>query len=448
MINLHNCLQLLIKNPRSFFTKVLRRWLLFLPDKQYLQIVYRLRTGKNLNLKNPRSFNEKLQWLKLYDRKPEYTKMVDKFEAKQYVAGIIGEEYIIPTLGVWDKFEDIDFSQLPDKFVLKCTHDSGGLVMCTDKSKLDLIAARKKLNKCLRTNYYRTTKEWPYKDVKPRIIAEQYMTDEGIDDTLDDFKEHNFNGTPHFVLLCQDSIKTTGLTESFFTGAWEHIDVKSPHHRNAALETARPKELNEMLRVSEMLSKDIPLLRTDFYTINKKVFFGEFNFVPSNGFEEFEIDKYDGIIGNWLQLPIATAGGVILVKDNTCIFIRKEKKKELRDYKFFCFDGEPKIMFVATDRPFDTRFDYFDMNFHHLPFVSGHPNAQKNIKCPSTFKKMQQVARKLSKGFPHIRVDLYDIAGHIYFGELSFYHNSGFFPFKPEEWDYKIGSWLHLPKKI
>ena len=444
---MQNYLKLLIKHPRSFFTKVLRRFLLFLPDKQYLQIVYRLRTGKKLNLKNPRSFNEKLQWLKLYDRKPEYAKMVDKYEAKKYVADIIGEEYIIPTLGIWDKFEDIDFSQLPDKFVLKCTHDSGGLVICTDKSKLDLKAARKKLKKCLRTNYYRMTKEWPYKDVKPRIIAEQYMTDEGSDDALDDYKVHNFNGTPRFVLLCRERFKVSGLSEDFFTGTWDHIDVKRPHHGNAATERTRPKELDEMLRISEMLSKDIPFLRTDFYTINKKVFFGEFSFFPSNDFEIFEPDKYDEIFRDWLHCPLDVGGG-IFVKDNSCVFIRKEKKKELKDYKFFCFDGEPKMMFVATDRPFDTRFDYFDMNFHHLPFVSGHPNAQKTIKCPSTFNEMQQVARKLSGGFPHIRVDLYDIAGHVYFGELSFYHNSGFFPFTPEEWDYKIGSWLHLPKKL
>ena len=147
----------------------------FIPDEPYLKLMYRVRMGKKLNLKNPQTFNEKIQWLKLHDRRPEYVTMVDKYEAKKYVAGIIGEEYIIPTLGLWDRFEDIDFSSLPDQFVLKCTHDSGGLVVCRDKTILDIEAARKKINASLNTNFYWVGREWPYKDVKPRIIAEQYM---------------------------------------------------------------------------------------------------------------------------------------------------------------------------------------------------------------------------------------------------------------------------------
>ena len=159
----------------------------FMSDEAYLKFMYKLKMKRKLNLSDPQTFNEKLQWLKIYDRKPEYTTMVDKYEAKKYVADIIGEEYIIPTLGVWDRFEDIDFDELPDQFVLKCTHDSGGLVICRDKSKLDLKAAKKKINKSLKRNYYWIGREWPYKNVRPRIIAEKFMTDPTSDD-LQDYK--------------------------------------------------------------------------------------------------------------------------------------------------------------------------------------------------------------------------------------------------------------------
>lgn len=273
-------------------------------DRRYLEKLYRATFGKELNLENPQTFNEKLQWLKLYDRKPIYTTMVDKYAAKEYVADKIGGEYIIPTLGVWDKFDDIDFGALPDQFVLKCTHDSGGLAICKDKKTFDIEAARKKINRCLKRNYYYTFREWPYKDVKPRIIAEKYMVDE-------------------------------------------------------------------------------------------------------SGYE-------------------------------------------LKDYKIFCFDGQPKIMFIATDRANpeeETKFDFFDMEFNHLPFQNGHPNAKRAIMQPKGFEKMKELAAKLSAGIPQVRVDFYDIDGKVYFGELTFSHWSGFVPFDPEEWDYKLGSWIELPIK-
>lgn len=174
----------------------------FIPDKQYLQIMYRLRMGKKLNLDNPVTFNEKIQWLKLYDRKPIYTTMVDKYEAKKYVADIIGEEYIIPTLGIWDKFDDINFDLLPNQFVLKCTHDSGGLVIVKDKSQMDKAAARKKIEKSLKTNFFWVGREWPYKNVKPRIIAEKYMEDSN--DDLRDYKYFVFNGIAKALFVASD----------------------------------------------------------------------------------------------------------------------------------------------------------------------------------------------------------------------------------------------------
>lgn len=281
--------------------KVLRIFAPLIPDKLYLRLLFKLRVGYSLNLRTPRSYNEKLQWLKLYNRRPEYIQMVDKVEAKKYAANIIGEKHIIPTLAVYDKVEEIDFDSLPNQFVLKCTHDSGGIVICREKSMLDRNAAIRKLRKGLKKNYYYWNREWPYKNVRPRVIVEQYMTDDG---------------------------------------------------------------------------------------------------------------------------------------------------KELKDYKFFCFDGEPKVMFIASDR-FDeeeeTKFDFFDMDFCHLPFTNGHPNSTQKVEKPRGFEEMKELVKKLSKGIPHVRVDLYDVNGHVYFGEMTFFHWSGMMPFEPKEWDYKFGNLIHLP---
>ena len=229
--------------------------------------------------------------------------MVDKAEAKKYVTEIIGEEYIIPTYGVWNHFDEIDFDKLPDQFVLKTTHDSGGVVICKDKKTLDKNAAKVKLEKSLKNDYYYTSKEWPYKNVVPRIIAEKYMEAES----------------------------------------------------------------------------------------------GEF-----------------------------------------C------------DYKLFCFDGKMKALFIATDRftsGEETKFDFFDENFNHLPFTNGHPNATKPIKKPESFQQMKDLAEKLSQKIPHVRVDFYCTKGNIYFGELTFFHRGGFKRVEPEEWDYRFGEWINLPEK-
>jgi glycosyltransferase len=256
--------------------------------------------GKECNFDNPQTYSEKLQWLKIYDRNPLYTQLVDKYEVRKFIEERIGSEHLIPCLGVWDHFDEIDFNKLPNQFVLKCTHDSGGLIICKDKSTLDLKQARKKIEHCLKRNYFLNHREWPYKDVKPRIIAEEYTVDE-------------------------------------------------------------------------------------------------------SGYE-------------------------------------------LKDYKIFCFNGEPKAMFIATDRGTDTKFDFFDTEFHHLPFTNGHPNADKEIKKPENFDEMLRIAGILSKGMPEVRVDLYNVNGKILFGEMTFFHWSGLMPFEPEEWDYKFGSWIELPE--
>ena len=268
-------------------------------DRLYIKLDYLSGMKCFPDLEHPKTFNEKLQWLKLNDKHEEYTMLVDKYAVKNYVKGILGDEVIIPTLGVWDEVEDIAFENLPQQFVLKTTHDSGGIVIVKDKNKLDLKAVKTKLRKSLIHNFYKEHREYPYKNVKPRIIAEKFMVDE--------------SGT------------------------------------------------------------------------------------------------------------------------------------ELKDYKFFCFDGEVKFLFVATDRPYDTRFDFFDKDFNHLPFKQGHPWAKKEIKKPVNFEEMKRIASILSKGIPHVRVDLYNINGRIYFGEMTFFHFAANVPFDPPEWDEEIGKLLKLP---
>lgn len=273
----------------------------WMPDKMFIKLSYRFNMGKKLNLNNPKTYNEKLQWLKLYDRNPAYTNMVDKYKVRDYVANKIGEEYLIPLLGVWDDPQDIDFSELPDQFVLKCNHDSGGVVICKDKSQLDRSKSIKFLKKCLKRNFYYRAREWPYKDIITKVIAEKYLVDE-------------------------------------------------------------------------------------------------------SGYQ-------------------------------------------LKDYKFFCFDGKCKFSFIATDRENDTRFDFFDINFNHIPVKNGHDNSDKPIEKPKTWEKMILLAEKLSYGIPQVRVDLYDVFGHIYFGEMTFFHFGGKKPFNPEIWDYKFGTYIKLPNK-
>lgn len=303
-----NVIKKIIDNPYKLLYAVVSRVPFIakcIRDDRYLKLQYRSVFGKPLNLEAPHTFNEKIQWLKIHDRKPEYTMMVDKYEVKKYVADLIGAEYIIPTLGVWERFEDIDFDALPNQFVLKCTHDSGGLAICRNKAEFDIEEARRKINKSLGKNFYWMGREWPYKDVKPRIIAEQYMED--------------------------------------------------------------------------------------------------------------------------------------------------TKTEELRDYKFFCFDGVAKALFIATDRQKEgeeVKFDFYDMDFKHLDFKQGHPNAAVSPAKPETFDEMRQLAEKLSKGIPHLRVDFYEVNGKAYFGELTFSHFSGMVPFNPEEWDETFGSWIKLPEKF
>ena len=271
------------------------------PDRLFIRLRWNANMPYRLNLRHPRTFNEKLQWIKLNDRNPLYTTLVDKYKVKQYVTERIGSEHVIPLLGAWDNVESIEWDKLPNQFVIKCSHDCGGMVICKDKSKLDIAEAKKKLEKRWKQNYYWQSREWPYKNVVPKVFAEAYKEDQ----------------------------------------------------------------------------------------------FGE-----------------------------------------------------LRDYKWFCFDGEPKAFFIASDRQKEneeTKFDFFDTEFNHLPFVQGHPNSKEKLEKPIGFEKMKELAAKLSKGIPEVRVDFYDVDGKVYFGEFTFFHFGGMTRFVPNEWDATFGKWIKLP---
>ncbi len=273
-----------------------------LPDEPYLRRKFRAHMGRELSLETPRTFNEKLQWLKLHDRDPRYVTMVDKVAVKDYVAEILGPEHIIPMLGVWQDPADIDFDALPEQFVLKCNHNSGlGMCICRDKARLDIPKVRQELHKGLEQNYYLTGREWPYRDVPRRILAEQFLSDGGAE--LADYKVHCFNGEPKFVLVCRDRFSETGLTEDFFNPDWNHLPVRRPKHPNAAKPIPKPAELEQMLAMAARLAEDIPFVRVDFYIIDHKICFSELTFFPASGFEHYEPRSWDETFGSWLKLP-------------------------------------------------------------------------------------------------------------------------------------------------
>lgn len=292
----------LVKRPQLLFLTLGHRGFFnWMNDSLYIKIAFWAKMGYFPDLNNPESYNEKIQWLKLNFRDSKYPKLVDKYDVRNYVESKIGIEYLIPLYGVWSKFEDIDFSNLPEQFILKTTHDSGTYIICKNKKKLDMKKSEKKLNKSLSRNYYWGQREWPYKQVNPKIISEKLLVD----------KEYN----------------------------------------------------------------------------------------------------------------------------------------DLRDFKFFCFNGEPKLMFIASDRGKNTKFDFFDLDFNRLNLKQHYPNSDKVIERPKNFQKMIELARKLAKGMPHVRVDFYNINGKIYFGELTFFHFSGWEKFDPQYYDELLGDYLQLPNE-
>ena len=274
-----------------------------LPDETYLKKMFKATIGNELDLDNPKTFNEKLQWLKLYDRKPEYNIYVDKYRVRDYIANILGEEYLIPLIGVWDNPDDIDFDKLPDRFVLKCNHNSGlGMCICKDKSKLDINRVKSELRKGLSQDYYLYGREWPYKDVPRKIIAEEYIAHSNGEE-IKDYKLWCFSGKVKVILTCSERFSKTGLKENFYTPQWELLDLKRPKHSNTDHAIPMPININKMIDCAELLSAGHKFLRVDFYEVDGRIYFGELTFFPASGFEKFEPREWDDKLGEAITLP-------------------------------------------------------------------------------------------------------------------------------------------------
>lgn len=269
-------------------------------DKNYLKFYYRIKYGEKLNLNPPVLFTEKMQWLKIYNQKPEYTMMVDKLNAKEYVRNKLGEQYVTPLLGVWNHFDEIEFDKLPDKFVLKCTHDCGGLVICQDKSKLDMQAAKEKIEKSLKYNWYYMRREWPYKDVKPLIIAEEYMENDS-QNGLFDYKVWCFNGKPTYIQFISGRLGKKTY-EGFYDTDWNLQDF-SYHNPKTETPVQRPEKLEELLSLCEKLAEGIPFVRTDFYILpDNSIRFGEITFFPMSGMDHFKPESANKMLGDMIHL--------------------------------------------------------------------------------------------------------------------------------------------------
>lgn len=274
------------------------RFKCILDDEEYISRQFEYCHGCRPNLDNPRSFNEKLQWLKLHDRNPEYTQMVDKYEVKKFVADKIGEKYIIPTLGIYDSFDDINFDKLPNQFVLKCTHDSGSVVICKNKDEFDRIAVKNFLDNQLRFNYFWAGREWPYKNVRPRIIAEPYMVDESNVE-LKDYKIFNFDGKAKLIQVDYD--RFVYHKRNLYTTNWEYVDAMIQYPTDPGRCIKRPKKLEDMIAISETLSKGIPHVRIDFYCIEEEIYFGELTFYHGGGGERFVPKELGYRMGDWIK---------------------------------------------------------------------------------------------------------------------------------------------------
>ncbi len=290
-----------IKNPKLIVLSFLINFGFWINDRIYLKLYFYLRMNKKGDFKNPKTFSEKLQWLKLNNRNQSYTSMVDKYLVKDYVSNKIGAKYIIPTIGVWDNFEDIDFDKLPESFVMKCTHDSGGLVICKNKKGLDIEQAKNKIQKSLNYNYFYAGREWVYKDVQPRIIVEKYMSEKGSED-LKDYKIFCFNGEPKIIQV--DFDRFINHKRNMYDTEWNLLDFELQYPKDVDTIIDKPHKLSKMLELARDLSKDIPFLRVDFYIIDGELFFGELTFFPGCGVEKIQPLKWENKLGNMLRLPI------------------------------------------------------------------------------------------------------------------------------------------------
>lgn len=286
----------------SFGYDLMSKYPHLMSDKFYLSTLWKMKMGYELNWKHPSTFNEKLQWLKLYDRNPLYTILVDKYRVKKWVADIIGEEYVIPTLAVYSSVDQIDLGQLPNQFVLKCNHDSGSVVICKDKSTFDLDAAKIVLNKALKSNFYWETREWPYKNVEPCIFAEELLSDNGCD-CLTDYKLMAFNNRVKCSFTCTSRWSDSGLHVTFYDLNWNIMPFERYYPADKK-PIGKPVSFNKMVEFAERLSQSTLFSRIDFYEVNNTPLFGEITFYPGGGFEPFTPPSWDQTLGDWLKLPV------------------------------------------------------------------------------------------------------------------------------------------------
>ena len=281
----------------------LKKSLRFLPDKTYIKLYYRLRVGRPLNMKNPTTLNEKLQWLKFNYRFPLQSIVSDKLLVRDYVAERIGAEYLIPLLGQWDNYDDVDFDKLPEKFVLKCNHDSGGLVVCTDKRKLDHKEAKSRVEKSLKSNFFYIGREYQYRNIKPRIICEQFISDNGK--VPMDYKIYCFNGKPDVILVCKDrfSANTHRASYLYFDQEWRFQPLNKGDENLTEVDVPKPKNLDRMIEIAKELSKDFLFARIDLYNIDGQIYFGEITLSPNSGFDPDIKYETDLMFGEKLKIP-------------------------------------------------------------------------------------------------------------------------------------------------
>ena len=451
MSKLSTAKELMLHHKALFCDSIIKNFFGFLPDKLYLSLRYRCQMGRWINWKHPKTFTEKLQWLKIYDYKPEYTQMVDKLAAKDYVAKRIGKEYIIPTLGVWDRVEDIDWDSLPNQFVLKTTHGGGGggVVVCKDKRTLNREKAVEKLRSSMRSNAGRTYREKPYLNVPRRIIAEKFMAERSpvVSSDLIDYKYYCFNGVPKLIMVANE--RSTGDKRfAYYDTQWNPVHIKWGAPRPDK-EFPRPDNLDEMLRVASKLSAGLTHARIDLYNIDAHVYFGEITFYDGSGFEKIDPQSYDEYLGSLMKLKeTVMGGGKIKVYGNKIESIPiSYGYKDLQDYKFFCFGGEPKYCQVIRDRSEKETIDFYDMEWRHMPFVGLNPVARNGLNPvakPQHLETMKDICRKLSKNMRFSRIDLYVIGDKEYFGEITLYPAAGLGKFDPAEWNAKLGDLIKL----
>lgn len=287
---------------KMYIIKILDR-INSMPDREYIERIFAAQMGYHPNLSDPKTLCEKLNWMKLNDRRPEYTDMADKYEVKQIVAERVGKKYVIPLLGAWDRFEEIDFDKLPEAFVLKCTHDSGSIVIVKDKRRFNKNAAAEAFRRSMKADCFRESREWPYKDVRRRIIAEPYYDSLGKRDSVE-YKLTCMNGKVKFTTIC------TGIAHAAFEDRnndhfdrdWKRLDF-SVNYKSSGKQIEKPYFMDEMIEVAEKLADGIPYVRVDFYVIDGQIKFGEMTFFTWSGFMKFDPPEWDEILGSWMKLP-------------------------------------------------------------------------------------------------------------------------------------------------